>query len=318
MGSGSSTAIARRNPFEGQTSPRSASITRVLHAWPFRRNAVLSFEEACTPELFPGTSVQNCRCGQNVHSDRESPNVNLSGSHASPDAALVPAMIDLLDVLEARVAAGRSKLSLHALPFLVTCRETVASRRDDVRQCASALQALGAQLQISCMHEVTSGTYGHSSCAAEVELVYQLVLSIRQATPGAEMEVAESLLSLAHYYRARGRYNEASDYFQRLTAVISCHAGAGHPLLAAALSSLTETLALANKYREAENACKCAVAIAAATLGEQHHRTQGYRRSLEAVRLMKARYESGAMWSVGRDRWQAVVSAVLNPNVAPA
>eukprot|EP00899_Mesostigma_viride_P009506 jgi/Mesvir1/18557/Mv17074-RA.1 len=238
---------------------------------------------------------------------------NSPGEFDSPKAAVVSAMVWLLDMLEAGVTAGRSKLPPHALPFLVKCRESIASCQDDVRQCASSLHALGAQLQSSCTKEV-----GHTR-VPEVELVYQLVLRIREASPGSEIEVAESLLGLAQYYRVHGCYESAIKYFQRLVRVMSCHVGYSHPSVAAAFNSLAESQAQANHFGDAEYACKRAIIIASAALGEEHDHTRGYRRNLEAVRAMKKRHEmpSRATKSVGSDRWRSAVAAVQNM-AAPA
>eukprot|EP00899_Mesostigma_viride_P003716 jgi/Mesvir1/13345/Mv15948-RA.1 len=198
-------------------------------------------------------------------------------------------MVNVLDMIEASVNAGRSKLPVeYVLPLLVKCRESIASSQNDVRQCASALHALGERLQ-NC--KVVSGN-GHS-CAPEVEMVFQLVLRVRQESPGAELEVAESLLALARYYRSEGRFKEAIKHFQHLVGILSCQVGKRHPSVAAALNFLAESLAHANRFWEAEYACKRAIAIATATLGEEHHHTQGFRRNLEAVWAMKERYESG-------------------------
>eukprot|EP00899_Mesostigma_viride_P015271 jgi/Mesvir1/23745/Mv18683-RA.1 len=209
----------------------------------------------------------------------------LPGLHDYSSAAVVSAMVGLLDMLEASVGAGCSQLSWLALPILSDCRESIVSFPDNVRQCASSLHALGAQLQ-HC--EATAGS-GHS-CAPEVEMVYQFVLRIRESSPGAEMELAESLLCLAKYYRAGNRLDEAITYFQRCAFVISCQMGDGHPSVAAALNFLADSLAHANRFNEAEYACKRAVAIAADALGEDHHHTQGYRRNLEEVRAMREYY----------------------------
>eukprot|EP00899_Mesostigma_viride_P017400 jgi/Mesvir1/25661/Mv01877-RA.1 len=214
---------------------------------------------------------------------------SLSEIFDSPDAAVVPSIIGILDMIEASVTAGRSKLSWHALPLLVKCRESIASCRDDVRQCASALHALAAQLE-SC--NVPPGN-GHS-CVPELELVYQLFLRVREASPGSEKEAAEALLFLGKYYRSNDRFEEAATCFQRLVGIISSQVGNSHPSVAAAFSFLAESLAQASRFSEAEYACKRAIAIAVATLGVGHRDTQGYRRNLDALWVMKAHYESEA------------------------
>eukprot|EP00899_Mesostigma_viride_P026445 jgi/Mesvir1/6986/Mv09126-RA.1 len=222
-----------------------------------------------------------------VHAYCDYPN-SLSDIFDSPDAAVVPSIIGILDLIEASVTAGRSKLSLHALPFLVKCRESIASCRDDVHQCASALRVLAMQLENSC--NVPPGN-GHS-CVPELELLYQLFLRVREASPGSEKEAAEALLFLAKYYRSNDRFEEAATCFQRLAGIISSHVGNSHPSVAAAFNFLAESLAQASRFSEAEYACKRAIAIAVATLGAEHRDTQGYRRNLDALWVMKAHYKS--------------------------
>eukprot|EP00899_Mesostigma_viride_P017399 jgi/Mesvir1/25660/Mv01876-RA.1 len=195
-------------------------------------------------------------------------------------------------MIEASVTAGRSKLSWHALPLLVKCRESIASCRDDVRQCASALHALAAQLENCCNVPPRNG----HSCVPELELVYQLFLRVREASPGSEKEAAEALLFLGKYYRSNDRFEEAAACFQRLARALSparCM-GNSHPSVASAFNFLAESLVQASRFSEAEYACKRAIAIAVATLGAEHRDTQGYRRNLDALWVMKAHYESEA------------------------
>eukprot|EP00899_Mesostigma_viride_P009512 jgi/Mesvir1/18562/Mv17075-RA.1 len=218
-----------------------------------------------------------------VHAHCDYPN-RLSEIFDSPDAAVVPAIFGILDMIEASVTAGRSKLSWHALPFLDKCRESIASCRDDVRQCASALHALATQLENSC--NVPPGS--RHSYVPELELVYQLFLRVREASPGSEMEVAEALLFLAKYYRSNDRFEEAATCFQRLAGIISSEVGNSHPSVAAAFNFLAESLAQARRFSEAEYACKRAIAIAVATLGAEHCDTQGFLRNLDALWVMKA------------------------------
>eukprot|EP00899_Mesostigma_viride_P020315 jgi/Mesvir1/28285/Mv04808-RA.1 len=194
-------------------------------------------------------------------------------------------MVGLLDMLEASVAAGRTKLSWHALPLLVKCRESIASFQDDVRQCASFLHDLGVQLQ-NC-------TGNGRSCAPELEMVYQLALRVRESCSAAKMELAESLFTVARYYWSEGHFEAAVTYFQRCVFVISCQRGNGHPSVAAALNFLAESLAHANRFNEAEYACHMAVAITADALGEDHHHVQCYRQNLELVHAMREDYEKG-------------------------
>eukprot|EP00899_Mesostigma_viride_P015268 jgi/Mesvir1/23742/Mv18681-RA.1 len=215
------------------------------------------------------SQVKLSRLAQDAEqSDCDSPSYSSGPVHDSFNAALVSAMVGLVDTLEASVTSGRTKLSWHALPILVECRESIASFQDDVRQCASFLHALGVQLQ-NCTGN------GHS-CAPEVEMVYQLALRVRELCSAAKMELAESLMSVAMYYRSEGRFEAAVTYFQRCAVVMSCQMGDGHPSVAATLNFLAESLAYANRFNEAEDACKRAVAISAYAMGEDHCHTQGH------------------------------------------
>eukprot|EP00899_Mesostigma_viride_P022457 jgi/Mesvir1/3396/Mv20133-RA.1 len=239
-----------------------------------------------------------------AHPDSGRSNKWSGGSADSPDAAVVRAMAGLVDMIEARVTAGRSKLPMqHALPFLAKCRESLSSNRGDIRQCASSLHALGERLQ-NCS-KLGAGT--SHSCAPEVELIYEMVLRVRKASPrGADLEVAESLLALAKYYRAEGRFKEAIKHFQHLVGILSCQVGNSHPSVSSAFNFLAESLAHANRFREAEYACKRAIAIATTALGEENHHTQGFRRNLDVVWVMKAHYESGVSnLMAGGGTWQS-------------
>eukprot|EP00899_Mesostigma_viride_P009502 jgi/Mesvir1/18553/Mv17070-RA.1 len=223
-----------------------------------------------------------------VRPDWASP-AKLSGFLDDAKAAVAATMVGLLEMLEASVRAGRSTLSFHDLPHLVDCREAIAQCTDDIRHCASLLHSLGIHLQFS---GIDSASDTPCPAAPEVELIHLTVLRIREASPGAELEVAETVLVLAQLCHSQGRFREAVSYFQRLARIVCSHLGHDHPSLAAALNFLAESQARAGRLSEAEFSCKRAWAIAAAALGVDHTHTQGYRRNLSAVRMMRVQQES--------------------------
>eukprot|EP00899_Mesostigma_viride_P026444 jgi/Mesvir1/6985/Mv09125-RA.1 len=99
--------------------------------------------------------------------------------------------------------------------------------------------------------------------------------------------------------------------FQRLAGIISSHVWATatrrwRPTRSTFLPR--RSLAQASRFSEVEYACKRGIALAVATLGAEHRDTQGYRRKLDALWVMKAHYESEATSRMARtDTWHSTV-----------
>ncbi|OYT73346.1 MAG: kinesin [Chloracidobacterium sp. CP2_5A] len=218
-------------------------------------------------------------------------------------APTAPALEALVQKAEALVQAGKYDAALQAGQEAVAASE--ANPGVDPPLAARAYSALGQAQAYKQM--------------PEAEATLKRALALREAHFGDErLEVAQSLASLAFFYRLRGNYQAAEPLYQRALTITERVCGPEHPDLAATLNNTALFYKTRGDYAAAEPLYRRALAIREKALGAEHPDTAATLNNL--AELLRTRGEYAAAEPL-YGRALAIFEKTLgeeHPNVATA